>query len=101
MFQKSGYSRTSVDAFIQQMGVAKDTFYEYFKTKAEVLSAIVGHTLDAVVKRRAVANDASLDALSKMRLLLAGTHMCDDETLAVFDLLHLPENRELHEVSNV
>ncbi len=84
------------------MGVAKGTFYYYFKSKEEVLEAIVAHTLDQIVAMaEQVANNPELDALTKMRLLLSGSRIGDDETEEVAEHLHLPENRELHEVSNI
>ena len=49
LFRENGYASTSVDAIIKEMGVAKGTFYYYFKSKEEVLPAIVDHTLDQIV----------------------------------------------------
>jgi AcrR family transcriptional regulator len=102
LFRENGFSNTAVDAIIQEMGVAKGTFYYYFKLKEEVLEAIVAHTLDQIVAMaEEVANNPELDALTKMRLLLSGSRIGDDETEEVAEHMHLPENRELHEVSNI
>ena len=102
LFRENGYASTSVDAIIKEMGVAKGTFYYYFKSKEEVLAAIVDHTLDQIVAMaEQVADDPSLDALSKMRMLLSNSHIGDENTEEVTELLHLPGNRELHEVTNI
>ena len=102
LFRENGYASTSVDAIIKEMGVAKGTFYYYFKSKEEVLAAIVDHTLDQIVAMaEQVADDPSLDALSKMRMLLSNSHIGDENTGEVAELLHLPGNRELHEVTNI
>ena len=102
LFRDNGYANTSVEAIIKEMGVAKGTFYYYFKSKGDVLEAIVDHTLDQIVKMaEQVADDASLDALTKMERLLANSQIGDEDTKEVAGHLHLPANRELHEVSNI
>ena len=48
-----------------------------------------------------VAAEPSLAALEKMQMLLAGSHVGDEGSLEVAEMLHLPGNRELHEITNV
>jgi hypothetical protein len=48
-----------------------------------------------------VADDPSLNALSKMRMLLSDSHVGDDDTHDLAEMMHLPENRELHEIMNI
>ncbi len=102
LFRENGYKNTSVDAIIGAMNVAKGTFYYYFKSKEAVLEAIVHRTLDQVVAQaRQLADEPSLDALTKMQMLLANSHIGGADTREKADYLNLPENRELHEVTNV
>lgn len=102
LFRERGYTKTSIDAIIQEMGVAKGTYYYYFKSKGDVLEAIVNRTLDAVVEMaQQVADAPSLGAVAKLEMLLAGSHMGGEDTTEKAEYLHLPANRELHEVTNV
>ncbi|MCK4542227.1 MAG: TetR/AcrR family transcriptional regulator [Spirochaetales bacterium] len=102
LFRENGYSKISVESIIKEMGVAKGTFYYYFKSKEDVLEAIVDYELDQVVKMaEQVANDTSMDALTKMQLLLSNSHIGDENTKEIAVHLHLPANRELHEISNI
>jgi len=102
LFRDRGYDNTPVEAIIKEMGVAKGTFYYYFKSKEEVLEAIVDHTLDQIVKMaEQVADDASMNALTKMERLLSYSHIGDEDTKDVAEHLHSPANRELHEVTNI
>jgi AcrR family transcriptional regulator len=102
LFREKGYTKTSVEAIIKEMGVAKGTFYYYFKSKEEVLEAIVEHTLNQVVEAiEQVADNPDLDALTKMEMLLANSQIGNENAKDLAEHLHLPENRELHEVSNV
>lgn len=102
LFREVGYARCSVERIIGEIGVAKGTFYHYFKSKPDILETIVDRTLDQIVEMaETVAADPSRDALSKMELLLSGSHLGDDRSLGVAEMLHLPENRELHELTNI
>jgi len=102
LFRENGYSNTSVEVIIKEMGVAKGTFYYYFKSKEEVLEGIVDHTLDQIVAMaEQIANDESMNALTKMELLLSNSQIGDEDTKEVTEHLHLPANRELHEVTNI
>jgi AcrR family transcriptional regulator len=41
LFFERGYEQTSVNHIIEKVGVAKGTFYHYFKTKSELLDKLV------------------------------------------------------------
>jgi len=102
LFNEKGFARTSVESIIQTIGVAKGTFYYYFKSKEDVLKAIVDLQLDEIVAMaEQVAGDQSIDALTKMKMLLSGGKMGDEKTDDLVDHLHLPGNRELHEEINI
>lgn len=102
LFREMGYAKCSVETIIREVGVAKGTFYYYFKSKPEILEAIVDRTLGQIVEMaERIADDDSLSAMRKMEALLSGSHIGDGDSLEVADMLHLPENRELHELTNV
>jgi len=102
LFRINGYNNITVDAIVKEVGVAKGTFYYYFKSKEDVLEAIVDYTMERVVEKiEMVANDMSLDALTKMRLLMTNSQIGDGGDKEVVEYLHLPSNRELLEMVNV
>lgn len=102
LFREIGYTNCSVEAIIREIGIAKGTFYYYFKSKPDILQAIVDTTLDKIVEMaEGVANDPSLSAMQKMGALLGNSHIGDDDSLVVAEMLHSPENRELHELTNI
>lgn len=87
---------------IREIGVAKGTFYYYFKSKPDILEAVVDKTLGQVVEMaQSVADAPALSAMQKMEALLGGSHIGNDDSLDVAEMLHLPENRELHELTNI
>ncbi len=102
LFRKHGYANCSVEMIIREIGVSKGTFYYYFKSKPDILQAIVDKTLDAIVAlAETVAADNALTAMQKMEALLGNSHIGEEDSLDVAEMLHLPENRELHELTNI
>ncbi len=102
LFHEIGYAKCSVDRIINEIGVAKGTFYYYFKSKPDILQAIVAQTLDQIVEAAdSIAQAPDLSALQKLQMLLSQGHMGDDTSLNVAEMLHAPDNRELHELTNI
>ncbi|MBW4985043.1 TetR/AcrR family transcriptional regulator [Mameliella sp. CS4] len=102
LFRQHGYANCSVEMIIREIGVAKGTYYYYFKSKQDILEAIVERTLGRIVNMaKGVADDPSLSAMQKMQALLENSQIGDGDSLEVAEMLHLPENRELHELTNV
>lgn len=102
LFRDVGFAKCSVDMIIKDIGVAKGTFYYYFKSKEEILEAIVDRTLSEIVKMaEGVAEDASMTALEKMQALLTNSQVGDEDTQDIAEMLHMPENRALHELTNI
>ena len=102
LFREHGYANCSVEMIIREIGVAKGTFYYYFNSKPDILQAIVDKTLGNIVElAETVAENEALSAMQKMEALLGNSHIGDDDSLEVAEMLHLPENRELHELTNI
>ena len=102
LFGEVGFSKCSVDMIIRDIGVAKGTFYYYFKSKEEILGAIVDRTLGRIIEQtQQAADNTSLTALTKMQLLLSDSHVGDEDASDIAEMLHLPENRQLHEITNI
>src|SRR5215467_4855820 len=103
LIRSQGYRHTTVEGIIEKAGISKGTFYYYFRSKEEVLVALVHELVRQLVEQaHAIADEPSLGALEKARLMLRGqSQAIQAANHEVLDSLHLPENREWHERSNV
>jgi AcrR family transcriptional regulator len=102
LFQSCGYEATSVDQIVQATGVAKGTFYYYFRSKKDVLAALASQLVDRMAERsRDVARDPSLGAIAKLQAIVIAQRAEEVTGKGVVEDLHGAENRELHERSNV
>lgn len=102
LFQELGYDSTSVDTIVRRVGIAKGTFYYYFKSKDEVLAALAQQLCAEMVARsQLIADDPHLGAIEKFCAIIAAQNQTVDDGQALVEDLHRPENRALHERSNI
>ena len=71
LFFQKGYESTSVNDIIEKAGVAKGTFYHYFKSKADLLDMLVDRWTRATIERVRiqVMDRPQLNAVEKINLL--------------------------------
>lgn len=80
-----GYEKMSVQKLTEQVGVAKGTFYHYFRSKEDLLSQWVIHEMSPIIERHyKVADDQDMDAITKLRIILKNDR---DWTLEHLDLM--------------
>lgn len=100
LFEQHGYNNTSVATIINTIGIAKGTFYYYFASKEELLVAIVQKQVDVLVeKAKQIEQDKTLSALEKFTMIFSRSNREENE--GVKKILHQPQNREIHEKTNV
>jgi len=69
LIQKMGYDSTSVNLIIATIGISKGTFYHYFKSKEDLLDALIEQFVaDTLKEIEPVIARTDLDAISKMNL---------------------------------
>lgn len=66
LFYAKGYEHTSVQDIIDQVGIAKGTFYHYFGSKIELLDCLVEQLADqGIALMEPIASSPDLDATTK------------------------------------
>ncbi|EJP26207.1 transcriptional regulator, TetR family [Peptostreptococcaceae bacterium AS15] len=100
LFMTKGYSACSVAEIIDAIGIAKGTFYHYFKSKEEVLDAIVNKGTDMIVNRiYKLLHDDKLDYIEKIVGSLFAMQIEDSMGGEILDELHKAENSLMHQKS--
>lgn len=101
LFRENGVKAVSVDEIVKNAGVAKGTFYLYFKTKDDLLEKLA-ETL--VLKMAQAAEAAGLgtdDELDGFAAAVIALQQVDRDERYLADALDHPENAILHDLVNV
>ncbi|MBP3268272.1 MAG: TetR/AcrR family transcriptional regulator, partial [Ruminococcus sp.] len=63
-FTTKGFSKTSITDIVNQAGVAKGTFYLYFKDKYDIRNRLISHKSSQLFRNAVDALGNNTDALS-------------------------------------
>lgn len=100
VFLEKGVTSASVDDIVRTAGVAKGTFYLYFDTKDDVVSAVAERMVEDVAARIEVLSTAP-DRSPIERLLSFGAELTavggEPYELDLMEAFHRPENRAIHD----
>ena len=96
MFLEKEYEATSLNDVVSALGVAKGTIYHYFKSKEELLGAVVANmTTEFLEMVKSKMGEQQGDALAKLKKLSLAVNVASEWQNTV-NQLHQPGNMGLH-----
>lgn len=102
LFGEKGYEKCSVNDILNTIGIAKGTFYHYFKSKEEVLDAVIDKTTEMIVERvREVAENDKLATEDKLLLVFMSMKVENQIEEGLLEEMHKAENALMHQKSLV
>ncbi len=97
LFMKKGYDNTSVADIIKKVGIAKGTFYHYFRSKDELLDAIVDRMLKEIWDQvDVIVGKDDLDAISKFFDFFGVFRTISKGREKLIEEIHKEENAHIH-----
>ena len=102
LFEKRGYTKTSVESIIKKADIAKGTFYYYFKAKSDILQAIVERVGEDIIEHfNFIIETNHSSAIEKLRRMIRSPEKKIKTQSSIMAIIHKPENRELQEQLNI
>jgi len=103
LFIEKGYAKTTVTDILNVHGLSKGVFYYYFKSKEEVMDAIIMRIVSAdVAAAKEIADDPDLPAIPKLfQILFAQKPQNGRGKEEMLEQFHQPSNAEMHQKSLV
>lgn len=96
LFKTKGYEDTTIQNVMATLDIAKGTIYHYFKSKEDLLEAVVRDIVDVNFREMSMALDASKkDALTKFKLLIKKGNISVGNA-EILEHLHHPSNQSMH-----
>jgi AcrR family transcriptional regulator len=96
LFQTRDYEHTTMQDVMDELDIAKGTIYHYFKSKEELLEAVIQDIVDqAVDYMQSVVDNAGGNALEKIQLLVAAGKMAQEND-KILEQIHHPGSAGMH-----
>ena len=97
LFLRSGYNETAVSDIVKRVGVSQGTFYYYFKSKEDILNAIIERYIDDIkVGVKAIAAKDDINAIEKIMAFFGFLNNMDQGKEKLIDYFHEDQNVYLH-----
>jgi len=98
LFREEGYRQTSVSDIVKKIGVAQGTFYYYFKSKDDILDAVVDHYIDLYKRSlEMLLADECTDPCKKIEVIANTALALHKYDPHLADFLHSEENLATHQ----
>lgn len=100
LFATKGYQRTTINDILKEVQIAKGTFYYYFKSKEEVLDAIIESVTQVAENRvQEVYKRQDLEPKEKLIEAILALNVQSPDNEGVLEELHEAENALMHQKS--
>lgn len=96
LFEQQQYEKTTMKDVMDALGIAKGTIYHYFKSKDELLEAVIEQSVDEYIAGlQAILDETDKNALDRMRVLITAGQVADEHE-EILEHLHQPSNIGMH-----
>lgn len=101
LFNSNGFDATTISDIINSVGVARGTIYYHFKSKEDILDALIRRQeAQLLAAARLVAADKSIPVLERLVKAVMAMN-CDKEgTSEITRQMHKPQNALMHQKSH-
>lgn len=102
IFAQKGYDKASVNDILNAIGIAKGTFYHYFKSKEDVLDAVIDRATDIIMEQvKEVIENPQLSPEEKLLGVFMAMRIEGQMDEGFLEEMHQPENALMHQKSLV
>jgi AcrR family transcriptional regulator len=96
LFQVKEYEKTTMQDVMNQLGIAKGTIYHYFKSKEEMLEAVIEDIVEEdITRKQLLMGETHGNAIEKIRSLVSAGNMAAGNA-KILEPLHHPGNLGMH-----
>ena len=99
LFAKKGYALCSVNDILKEIGIAKGTFYHYFKSKEEVLDAVVYKATTMIAERVSEVEKQQIPPEDKLLAIFFAMKIKDQMEEGLLEEMHKADNALMHQKS--
>ena len=97
LFCTNGYDNTSTNDILAEIGIARGTLYYHFKSKEDILDAMIARLLDDTIRKaEAIALDESVPVLERLTKTVLASNVDTKTGDMILEQVHKPQNALMH-----
>lgn len=98
LFGTKGFDGTSTGDILDEIGIARGTLYYHFKSKEEILDAMIGRmTGSLVAKASEIAGDKDVPVLQRLTRMMMALNVDGNLGHEIMTQVHKPQNALMHQ----
>lgn len=98
LFCTKGFDNTSTNDILNEIGIARGTLYYHFKSKEDILDAMIGRLSSQITGKAAtIALDESLPVLERLTNTVLSLNVDNDLGHMIMEQVHRPQNALMHQ----
>lgn len=97
LFCTNGYDNTSTNDILAEIGIARGTLYYHFKSKEDILDAMIDRILDEIIRKaRNIALNESMPVLERLTKTVLAANVDTKTGDMILEQVHKPQNALMH-----
>ncbi|MGN0735952.1 MAG: TetR/AcrR family transcriptional regulator [Anaerovoracaceae bacterium] len=97
LFCTNGYDNTSTNDILAEIGIARGTLYYHFKSKEDILDAMIDRVLDEVIRKASsIALNESVPVLDRLTQTVLAANVDTKTGDMILEQVHKPQNALMH-----
>ncbi len=98
LFVTKGFDGTSTNDILEQVGIARGTLYYHFKSKEEILDAMIGRMTEMLLKKAGqIAAQKDKPVLQRLTETMLALNVDSELGNAIMEQVHKPQNALMHQ----
>ena len=98
LFCAKGFDNASTNDILEEIGIARGTLYYHFKSKEDILDAMIERLTNQMVEKAAViALDESIPVLERLTRTMLSLNIDNELGDMVMEQVHRPQNALMHQ----
>lgn len=98
LFGTKGFDQTSTNDILNEIGIARGTLYYHFKSKEDILDAMIERISNQLVARaKTIAGNKEIPILQRLTMTVMSLNLDNDLGHEVMQQVHKPQNALMHQ----
>lgn len=97
LFGLNGFDNTSTNDILNEVGIARGTLYYHFKSKEDILDAMIERITSRLTAQAArIAADSSIPVMQRLPMTIMSLNMDNSLGSEIVNQVHKPQNALMH-----